>query len=125
MSELNPYQSPSQTSHTDGTDLGPSILSVATSTLQVIAGQWATLLAVLILICLPWEILVAYVDYFVATEEDQTLPTILMLLSPLTAILLAESILLAATRAHLLGLPASVPAAFARGCFCGHVPAAW
>jgi hypothetical protein len=117
MSDINPYQSPTFSAPlpSRGTVADPPFINVLRSALQVMFGQWATFVAVLLLICLPWELAVSYIDYFIATEEDQTWPAVMMLLGPLSAILLAEGIVIAATRDHLLGFQGGVVASFARG----------
>lgn len=117
MSDTNPYQSPefSPPLANYRSVASPTFVSVVTSTVSVVSGQLRTFSAVLLLMCLPWEILFSYVDHFIATEADPRWTLVMIVLNPLAAILMAESIVIAATRDHLRCLGQGVVASFTRG----------
>ena len=105
MSQINPYQSPTLL-HPEPGQLPvsgpPTFGRILVSCLEVLANRWLTFLAAVVVVFLPWEMFLAYVEHNHTSEDDPFLFLFLALLSPLTVFLIAEGMVIAATRQQLL-----------------------
>lgn len=114
--DINPYQSPSQVTEAElPPGRPPALGQVARSTLEVLSAIVPTMAAVLLALCLPWELAYSYIEYFISTDENPIPSALMMIAGPLTAILLAEGIVIAATRQYLRQERGGVARAFALG----------
>lgn len=105
MSQINPYQSPAllQSEPQFQPVTGPPTFArVLASCVEVLVNQWLTFLVAAVVLFLPWEMFLGYIEYYHTTEDDPFLFLFLISLTPLTVFLLANAMVVAATRQQLL-----------------------
>jgi hypothetical protein len=113
MSELNPYQSPSTlvAEPRRKREGPPRILYVVHDCLDVIANRWPVWLVAMVAFCLPWELWISYIEPQLVTDENPWPALWLGSIGSLTALLLAEALVIAATRLQLQDDPGGTWAA--------------
>ncbi len=115
MSQLNPYASPGDAGPGVTNNPNPALSSVITNTLAVMLAQWPTILAVLLLIFFPWELLLSYITSHWIPEDDILRTMGLSTVGELSVLLLGHGIVTAATILHLRGEEAGLQRAIILG----------
>ncbi|QDU27491.1 Membrane domain of glycerophosphoryl diester phosphodiesterase [Anatilimnocola aggregata] len=118
MSQPNPYASPGSVDPHVERVPEPTWARVLSRLQDLLLNIWPMMLGVLVVLCLPWQLLLSFVIYtFLEQEEVMSLVYVSLLgtFGQLTVQLLAEALVIAAAWQHLQKETLDVSAAIGRG----------